>query len=328
MEMTVGESLLGGFSAAALFGAEIEELARRASGGYSELKRCYWEFGDFFRRTKGLGRGFDLDCAGVAEECSADREVSLRDRGANVSFDEHAALMNYSAALENIASNAAMTRGGEYFGYMAETVSDNVFGGYERDIFESFLNFGNGEDNSERSVWFNGADKSGYLSIMARAEDLYYGLGGAESGLPAPREIAFGAVSRGLLSMSGVESADDQSFAARAGLMSGGDALAASPLTCMIGSSGAFDNCGDHDMPRISREEIVSLRSSAARGGSEGMSSENAQMFSADGGSGFFGGDASYAADVRDAFDFDDMIDYLASSMKTALESGAEGVHS
>lgn len=318
MKMTVGESLLGGFSAAALFGTDIEELARRALGGRSELERCYWEFWDFFRRTKGLGRGFDLDCAGVAEECSADREVSLRDRGANVSFDEHAALMNYSAVLENIASNAAKTRGGEYFGYMAKTLSDDVFGGYERDIFESFPSFGNGEDNSERSVWFNEACESGYPSIAAAAE----------SGLPAPREIAFGAVSRGLLSMLGVESADDQSFAARAGLMSGGDALAASPLTCMIGSSGAFDNCGDHDMPRISREEIVSLRSSAARGGSEGMSSENAEMFSADGGSGFFGGDASYAADVRDAFDFDDMIDYLASSMKTALESGAEGVHS
>lgn len=328
MEMTVGESLLGGFSAAYLFGADIEELARRALGSRSELERCYWEFWDFFRRTKGLGRGFDLDCAGVAEECSADREVSLRDRGANVSFDEHAALMNYSAVLENIASNAAKTRGGEYFGYMAKTLSDNVFGGYERDIFESFLNFGNGEDNSERSVWFNGADKSGYLSIMARAEDLYYGLGGAESGLPAPPDIAFEAVSWNSSSMPGFENVDNRNSAARTGLMSGEETWVASPLPRMIGSSGVFYNYGDFDMPRISREEIVSLRSSAARGGSEGMSSENAQMFSADGGSGFFGGDASYAADVRDAFDFDDMIDYLASSMKTALESGAEGVHS
>lgn len=351
MEMTVGESLIGGLSAV-LLGAEIEELARRASGAYFEVERCYWEFGDIFKRAAGLWGSFDEGFFGGAEDGSADREVSLRDPGANGSFKASAAVgveeFNYSAVLENVVYNAMRTSGAgysdrfaypAYYGYAANGllelpgssygVADRVLGGavfdeFDRDILESCLVYGNGAENSERSVWFNGADESGYLYIKASAEDLYYGLGGADSGLPEPPgsfDIAFGAAAWNSGSSARYETA-------QTGLAFGEDNWVAASLPRLIGFSEFSDVYGVSDMPRMSGDELVTLRNSAARVGASDSYSANAEI-SADSGLEFFGGnDAFYADDFRGAVDTDYITDYLVSGLKNALESGAEGVHS
>lgn len=357
MEMTVGESLIGGCSAAVSLGAEIEELARRAAGTYSEIERCSWWFGDMFGRAAGTGRvpgGYAGGAEGIADR-SADREVSEWDRGANGSSDKPAVFgaggaaegLNYSAVLEKIvfdalrtggAANGLYERSGTSYASYRSAFGDDILGGSERDILESCVRFGNGMagsfENSERSAWFNGAAEDGYLNVLLSAEDLYYGLGGTESGLPAPPEIGFGAVVWEPSSSARFETAGVGGYSAADGLMVGDEVRAASSLPRVIGSSGYSETYGALN---VSSDELISLRSCAARSDITGAYPENAEI-SADGGSEFFGsseffgGEGGYAAELGHGacgiLDYDDIIDHLVSGVKNALESGAEGVFS
>lgn len=352
--MIVGESLIGGFSAAEYLGTRIEELARRASGVYSEIERCYWEFGDIFGRGAWFGESPEDVFFGGAEDGSADREVSLRGLGANGSSAGAAAFLDHSSVLENIVSDVMRTggatndlyelSGSAYNSYSSgDRLYYDMYDGYERDIIESCINFGDGYE--ERSAWFNGASEGGYQNIGISAEDLYYGLGGAEIGLPAPSDIAFGAVTWNSSSLPRYETA-------RTELAFGEDTWEASSLPRMIGSADNFDTLagsrsvfgenvweacsprmvgfsefpdiyGELDIPRISGDELHLLRNSAADG-----HSANAEISVKDGSEFFGGNEAFFADDVHDAYDLDYIIDYLVSGVKTALESGAEGVHS
>lgn len=348
--------LIGGFFEAAAIGADIEELARRALDSYSQTAFRALGLWNILRRAAWSKIGFDAGLLSSGSDSSADREVNRSGRGTNVLFSVpgdigisagNSALPGYAtmSELTGVAVASPVYDFPSSVGGMVSGLTSGIpklfdgfapplrveFAGSDARFSDTAPEYGSSALSVLKTVFK--AVRNTEMPIVSDpikgpAERIYRNV--LSDGLNDPQVFEnfsfFGSdIPLSEVVGTGDDTSDNEKIityvplkrTSDPGIYPGVSGFALPPGLIESSAGSAFYNStGYLEMPEMPRDERILLRSAAVRDRSNASEREQAGLYRGEDRAGIAG-----------RVDLDEMIDYLANGVKTALESAAEGVH-